>query len=556
MSKEIVGLLSNKLNVSDQYTQVLDIGPVQFQPYTYSADGNSPYNSQIQFNNIVPVGSLSQTLLSKNMRVRYQVSVLVVPNATTPITRVFPSTSYYQNTAVNSGFRAFPLQQVCDTVQISLNSSTQTWNSRQTLSLMSRLLDKKALMNRVEECPVRPDDQFLLLPQGQGVDNVLSITQNANLDYSRNAIQPISVVDNGAAGITYTYQFTENLLIPGINSIWDNDVCLGNINNLSLVMSWSGLADMICSAPLYAAGTFTPYNDTVTVSLSNAFLDLFYNTVDPSIVSIPRVITYPFENVNWFSKTQALVDLAVVNDVSVSSDTIRLLSCPKYIGYALRRPINNRGSGTNIYQADSCLTLGKLSNAGIGSVSINYGAKSGLLSQASRDSIYRFSRECGSNQTHNDFIAGSGAWTWIDPTKHFGLSADDLHVGEGGNVNLQINATYSTANCLASAQSATAGTAVLPTADALEFIIVVIYEGQMVVSPDMVNYSLSVLTPAEINTLMNKGNVVSKEAVKMEGKGAGLYSDKSVLMKGARPRGGVLSAAGLGGSMGGAMSRG
>jgi len=544
MSKEIVGLLSNKLNVSDQYTQVLDIGPVQFQPYTYSAEGAQPYNSQLSFQNIVPVGSLSQTLLSKNMRVRYQVSVLVVPNAATPITHVFPAISYYENTAVNSGFRAFPLQSISDTVQISLNSSTQTWNARQTLPQLSRLLDKKALMNRVAECPVRPDDQYLLLPQGQGVDNVLSITQNANLDYSRNSIQPISVVDAGAAGITYTYSFTENLLIPGINSIWDNEVQLANINNLSLILSWSSLADMVCAAPLYnGGGALTAYNDTVTVSISNAFLDLFYNTVDPTIVSIPRSVTYPFENVNWFSRTTGAQNLSIVNDITVASDTIRLLSCPKYIGFALRRIINNRGLSTNIYQADAALTLGRLANAGIGSVSINYGAKSGLLSQASRDSIYRFSRECGSNQTHNDFIAGSGAFVWIDPTKHFGLSADDLHVGEGGNINLQVNATFSTSNCLASSQSETVGGAVLPTAEQLELIIVVVYEGQMIVTPDMVNYSLSVLTPAEINTLMNKGNVVSKEAVKMEGKGAGLYTDKTVLMKGAHRKGGIMSSA-------------
>jgi hypothetical protein len=83
----------------------------------------------------------------------------------------------------------------------------------------------------------------------------------------------------------------------------------------------------------------------------------------------------------------------------------------------------------------------------------------------------------------------------------------------------------------------------------MEFMVVVIYEGQMIVTPDMVNFSLAVLSPAEISTLMNKGSIVSKEAVKMEGKGAGLYTDKSVLSKGARRKGGVMSAAGLGGAM-------
>jgi hypothetical protein len=39
---------------------------------------------------------------------------------------------------------------------------------------------------------------------------------------------------------------------------------------------------------------------------------------------------------------------------------------------------------------------------------------------------------------------------------------------------------------------------------------------------------------------MTKGNVVSKEAVAMEGKGAGLYGDKSTLMKGSTRKGGAM----------------
>ena len=550
MSKEIVGLLSNKLNVSDSYTQVLEIGPTQFQPYSYSADSAGGYGTQIQFNNIVPIGALSQTLLSKNMRVSYEVQVVIVasgaPGADV-ITQKLPTDSLYNNNvnqAVNTGFRAFPLQEICDTVQISLNSSTQTWNARQTISGLQRLLDQKALMSRIGEAPVRPDNQYTLLPNNVGVDHVLSTSANANLSYSRNSIQCTSFslgVDQRT--YTYNYKITEDLIIPGISSIFDNEVSYANINNLSLILSYSTLqTDFLCSAALYAGNplALTPYtNAAPVITIIDPRLQLFYNTVDPKIVSIPRSIVYPFENINWFSQNPTTVNLQVYtgSQYTVQSNTVRLLSCPKYIGFWFRQAINARTTAS--FQADACLAL----QPGLGCVSINYGSKNGLLSQADRDSIYRFTRECGSNQTREDFVGGSGSWVWVSPTNHFGLSADDLHPGEGGSVNLQVNAQYTNQNCLASLQTPV-GASSLPTNTSMEFMIVVIYEGQMVITPDMVNYSLSVLSASEINALMSKGSIVSKEAVKMENKGAGLYTDKSVLMKGTR-RGGVMSAAGL-----------
>ena len=556
MSKEIVGLLSNKLNVSDQYTQVLDIGGTAFQPYSYSADGLS-YSSQIQFNNVTPIGSLSQTLLSKNMRVSYDVQVVVVASGAPGAgvnTLSLPTDSLYNNglnQAVNAGFRAFPLQEICDTVQISLNSATQTWNARQTISGLQRLLDQKALMTRVGEAPVRPDNQYTLLPDNVGVDHVLSTSARANLSYSRNSIQCTAFNYNaGTYTYTYDYHITEDLIIPGINSLWDNEVQLANINNLSLILTYSSLqTDFLCCAPIYsnaATPALVPYtNAAPVITISDPRLQLFYNTVDPNIVSIPRSIVYPFENINWFSQATNIINLQTNGPFTATSATLRLLSCPKYIGFWYRPQISSRTTAS--FQADACLSLAP----GLGCVSINYGAKNGLLSQSDRDSIYRFSRECGSNQTREDFVAGSGSWTWVSPTAHFGLSAEDLHVGEGGSVNLQINAQYTSQNCKASLQT-TVANSTLPTVATMEFMVVVIYEGQMIITPDMVNFSLSVLTPAEINTLMNKGNIVSKEAVKMEGKGAGLYTDKSVLSRGARRRGmsgGVMSAAGLGGAM-------
>jgi hypothetical protein len=553
MSKEIVGLLSNKLNVSDSYTQVVQLGAVNVQPYSYSADSAGGFSTQIQHNSIVPIGSLSQTLLSKNMRERYQVQVVVTAPtapAADEVVPMLPTNSYFNNqqNGVNTGFRAFPLQSISDNVQLSINSATTTWNSRQTISGLQRLIDNKTLMGKAGEVPVRPDDQYLLFPDAVGSSHVLSVDGHNNLNYSRNGIQAISysTAVNGANTIyTYRYNFTEDLIIPGINSLWAGEIELANVNNLSLIFTYSNLqSDFLCSAPVYtdaATPVLKTYVGTVVVTILEPFLDLLYNTVNPDIVQIPRSLVYPYESINWFAQNPiASVDLTGATAIPlISSNTLRLTSCPKYIGFWLREPIASRTST----QADACLAL----DNGLGCVSINYGAKNGLLSQSDRKTLWKFSRECGSNQTYESFVT-NGSWTWVSPTDHFGLGPDDVFPGEGGSVNLQINARY-TANGIKNALQTTTAQAVtdgtLSTSAQMEFLVVVIYDGQMIITPDMVNFSLSVLSPAEITALVSKGSIVSKEAVKMENKGAGLYSDKSVLMKAARRKGGVMSAAGL-----------
>jgi hypothetical protein len=543
MSKELALVLSNKVNVSDQYTQVVELCGTQAQIYEYSPDGGVGPSS-IQWNSVVPIGSLGNTLLSKNMKLRYTVSVSITPAGTNPITHVLPSSTNAASVAagVNTGFRAFPLQSVCNTIQLSINNSSTTWNARQTLDGLQRLLDKKALMSRAGESPCRPDDKYNLYDDADGFGQVLNISSKTQGGYSRNSITARSVV--AGPPVVYTYEITEDLVIPGINTLFDNEVMYGNINNLALILSFTSLKDMVVEAALYG-GTST-YNDTVEVAVSDPYLVLEYQQVDPKLVSIPKQITYPYENIQYFPKditsmpadmkANAATDALANTAFMAVSDTIRLSSLPKRIGFYLRQKMNGR----SVSASDSAFTL---QNAK-GCVQIDLGARSGLLAQASRDQIWRHSVMAGSNQTRDDFCFGSGSFSWINPVEAFGVNPDggDLLVGESGSLNLRINAQYTMQNVRASLNGA-ANTSYLPTAASYEFIVCVIYEGQMVITPDMVLYNTGILSPAEVSKLVDTGSSVSNEAIKKEINGAGLYTDKGILHKGAKKRGGVLTMA-------------
>jgi hypothetical protein len=77
-------------------------------------------------------------------------------------------------------------------------------------------------------------------------------------------------------------------------------------------------------------------------------------------------------------------------------------------------------------------------------------------------------------------------------------------------------------------------------------IICVIYDGQMIISPDMVIYNTGILTAGEIDQLVKTGSSVSKEAITKEINGAGLYTNKNVLHKGTHSKkkvGGVITMA-------------
>ena len=318
MSSDDVLVMSNKVNVSEEYTNVVEIAGNQAQNYQYSAD-NTDYSGTIQWNSIVPIGSMSNTLVSRVMKIKYQVRIVVtaVAAGTNRLTHIFPQPSILVDSAVasipNSSLRAFPLQSISQNVQLSLNNCTTTWNARQTISPLLRLLEKDLLVKCAASGPTRPDDQFLLVPNNIGVNHPQSTAVNSLEGYSRNSIKPVTFTAAGNA-YTWTFDVEEPLIFPGVSSLRENEPYLPNINQLGLILTYSNLqTDLFSSSPgyYYIDNTAGLYNDvSVVVTILNPKLCLSYMQVDPNLIRIPRQLTTSYESVTYFtSKSAVVVDL-------------------------------------------------------------------------------------------------------------------------------------------------------------------------------------------------------------------------------------------------------
>ena len=65
----------------------------------------------------------------------------------------------------------------------------------------------------------------------------------------------------------------------------------------------------------------------------------------------------------------------------------------------------------------------------------------------------------------------------------------------------------------------------------------------MLISPERVAFNLGYLSKSEIKTLLASGNTVSSEALTPSIEGKGLYTNKTVLHKMPKRKGGVMTAA-------------
>lgn len=550
MSKELALVLSNKVNISDSYTQVVELCGNQAQQYEYAADSGT-FDSTMTFNNIVPVGSLGSTLLGKKMGIRYTVTITVTdansPFGATDLSHTFPCANYFASitqkqslnlSGVNSAMRAFPLQSICENISLSINNNQVSWQARDTISGLQRLIDKKLLMCNTE-CPVRPDDQFQNFPDSANVyDQPLNINAKSHQGYTRNSITATTYSKAGAVA-TYTFDITEPLIIPGINTLWDNEQYLANVNNLSLILNYGKLqTDFVSAAAVWDVGTQLNYTDNMVIKINSANLVLLYQVVDPNLVSIPQSVVYPYESVFYSPKTGTTVNLQTVATVDISSDTVRFSSLPKRILVWARQVLTGRTSK----DADACLAL----VPDKGCVQVSLGARSGLLAQCSRDQIWALSKEAGSNQTRDSFCSGSGSFIVIDPVSQFGVNAEggDLLPGENGSLNFYFQGKFTTTNVQASLQGAVANSK-LNTAAAFELVIVALYEGNMIATPSSYMYNTSVLTGSEVDQLVKTGSTVSSEAIKKEINGAGLYAMKGVFHKAGKKKqhsaGGIIS---------------
>lgn len=557
MSTDLQLVLDNRINVSADATKVVHISGVQNNYYEMKPDGSS-FTSNIVFNNVI-TPSLSNTLVSRRMRLRYVVQAVatnaLAPALFNPGAPMYNATPAYASAdapvvAPSACLRAYPLQSVCDTLSLTLNGATTTLNSRQVISAIQRRLEKDYLKGVASECPVIADNVAILhadtrqayahVAVAAGVDvnapvvftgaptsnQVLSTYYNSD-GTTRGSFVPCYV---SADFKTYQYEVSETLLLSPLSHMEDENY-LANINTLSMVLNFTQLNDMF----VFASQQAVPAG--FAVSILTPVLELTYIQVPNDIVQIPRLVQYPYENVVYFTKTQTTLPTAgaAATSIQVQSDTLRLQSMPSLIYIFTRPTLQQRTSvagGVSYTDAFFSLGLPTAGNGTLPNVSITLGNRSGLLSSASSQTLYQMSRRNGYNSTYEDFQYGSGSLLIIDPVQDLGvnLQAGDALPGESASVNFQYQATYSNINWVNSSLQG----GVANQTPATELVIVCVYSGVVSLTPDNCIFNIGELSEAEVNHLLKTapkdGSMISTEAIKPTIKGGSLYSKaKSVL---------------------------
>ena len=507
-------VLDNRVNVSSTYTELVPFTGQNVNYFSVPADGGPNFPSQIYFNNIVTPGGLNSTLVGRNIRIRYTVTV-VCNNAVPATAARLASTPYIAGTVPNLALRAFPLQSICDTLSLQLNGATTTINSRQILSATQRFIPADYIKSQSTECPSMADNRAQLLSDPTvtlgnaaagaqttvlAVSNQpLSTYENSN-GYTRGCFQPVfaPVTPPGGTTTTWTFDVSEPLMVSPL-VLWENDVFLGQLSTMTLQMNYSNINDMLVTS--LAAFDVNPI-----VSISSPVLQLCYIQTQPDLVQIPASLKYDYESVVYFPQSGVAVG-------AVSSQTLRLQTMPKMIYIFARDAITARNS----FHSDSLYGLGNAGN-GLAGVSIQIGSRTGLLASASNKDMFRMAVSNGYNSTFEDWTYGSGTIYAINPCKDLGISlgSDSLPGQVGGNTNFQISLTV----------NSTPQDYVGAAAGVTELMIVVVYAGDMTITSDMALFNLGTLSASEVDSLIkrNKSSVGSEIVSPTMPQGAGLFA--------------------------------
>lgn len=519
--------LDNRINVSDMSHSIVRISGEQINYFRITPDG-SAFQNQIIFNNVI-TPNLSNTLVGKNIRLRYQVQVAGTADLLLPK----PATTIGQQ--VNGTLRAYPLQSICDNIQLVVNGSTTSVTQRQVLTALQRCQKPSLKVGTESEAPTQADNLAVLSPSG-GTYSAFQSQQVLSSYVNSDGTTRGSFVASAFAANVYTFDVVESLMLSPLTSETD-DVALPNINTLSLQLNYSNTADMCVWASVAGAQAVIPASFT-GVTIVNPVLELTYFSVSPHLVAIPRMYQTAYENIVYFPKALGTnVPTNAASAFQVQSDTLRFTSCPSMIYIMARPQMQLRSASTAAGQAsiaDFCFPLGaNVGDGGLGystpSINVTYGNRSGLFSSLSLQQAYKMSYKNGVKLTFKEWY-NAGCVLAISPTLDIGYSqSGDVLPGMTGSVNFQFQATYNNSNALlanayAGSNAALYNAAAIPS----ELVIVVSYAGAVIITPDNAVFSTGILSEAEVDALLKQapktGEMMSDQVLQPTVQGAGLFS--------------------------------
>ncbi len=546
-------ILDDNINISGDRAKLIRVGGLQ-TTYNNPQNNGSILGGQILFNNIL-LPSLSNSVISRNMRIRYQVRAssdgqafvgvdgagsLRLTNPNLVLQANFTGTGPVQSFP-RGALRPFPLSACTDTATLTINSTPMSLSLRQVLPAILRTIPKEYLEKQASECPSQLDPGSIITPDDFNGNPAfpfylqssqpLSSVMNCPYGTSRASFTPVSYVLGGAGGQDVAiYEVCEPIFVPPL-SLYDDKAFLANVQTLSYQINYSLLNDMFCYTYVYPSG----FN--VSLVDNSARFEYTTITLDSQVVAIPRVVSYDYSVPQFYQKNlndflQNYRAPVVQNTGPVYSDSLRLSYMPSLIYVYAGLPVSRRSflaaqiSITTPSFTDCNLALGIASGIPLGYIpagdpglvyntdqtniiSIQLNNRQNLLAGASIKDLFRIACSNGYSYSYNQWL--NNPIIIINPVKDLGLdiSSSDIYPNQNGNVTLSIQAQFNTWNYVSSyAQYYTTSNSG-PTAAQLT--IVCLQDGICEISPDTTIYNSGCLSSQEvkasIETAASGGNL-------------------------------------------------
>jgi len=435
----------------------------------------SATTSQITFNIQVPS---EQTIIDRRVLLKAKLKLKVTTNDNGASANKGCRYGY------NAALAPFPLHQLMSVASATINNNTVSVNIQDVLPSIMRLLDKEELQAYNGTTPTYQDSYYSYTDATNNNNNSLGLYNNATDNYNvpRGSVVPIeyTAVAGAVAGTveeTFTFQITEPLLISPFIFAHPKSNSQGfyGVQNLNFVFNLASVtagnqrvfrgldgagnasqADYTKNSP---AATNTPFISNVSLEPFAEFPELLFTFLTPhpsdlmparNVVpyyELPRYITSNLEGING-------TPLAAANAVSgnqikstallsktYNSQSLQLNQIPDKLIVMVRKTMGNQKAG----DADSCLP--------IKGITINFNNQSGILASATKEDLYRMTKDNCSNLNWYEFsgvvtesLASStfqvvptvGSFLVLEFGKDIQLVEDFYAAGSLGNFNLQL----------------------------------------------------------------------------------------------------------------------
>lgn len=537
----IAKVISQVINCSggeDLYT--VKVEPTSVQYNVYSQQGNVT-GGQMLFQN-APLVNFSNGLINPLFRIRYKVTVSA--NALPPVNVGGVIALSNGTTAAIAQptmcLNPLPFQSICSVGELILNQNSTSVQLSQVLPALKRRFSKDFLRKYGSECPIMLDQTCILPNENAGCVGTANILTNTPYIADQPFSNFYSCVDGASrssflpvasTGSSVTYSVVEPVFISPLTPFDDMATPLAQLNTLSLRFTYaqSNLGAMFCvaNAGAYPAG-YSVALDT------QAYLETLQYNVDTSLVSIPKQVALPYENVQVYPTKVTGFDDATFSSgtqtVTITSSQFILPATPSLMlirlgmdpSWALSQAIPTATS----LPVDIGLQWGA-GDGGQANFTLQYNNAT-VMSAMSVADLYHMSVKNGLNQSYSQWLA-SGAPILITPSD-FGLDISgrsDVPVGLTSRINVNFTAQFTNKNwTTACAQLGNANAYnAKGIANNLTMQLVCIFQGVCYLDPSTSSFPTGYLTATEVSqALVGKEGYIQEKHLRDEPRGSGLFS--------------------------------